>query len=425
MEESNIKSFDSSNQTLFHGNERHDSSNNTDDNDADLANENITSPRTAHVTDTKIGLFTVWSIGTGAAVGGDFFGWQLILSGGFGYACIALLIAGVFYWIYANAITELAARYKTSGGAFDFVYRALGPEYGAWMAILGMFKLILANSANALAIGSYLHSSGMIAVLESPVWISFYIFFTALDCIGVKQSASVQNAATFFCVAIVVFFVCCSMAIFKKDNLNEISNDGGSFFEGLAFALPCFDGFEDVPLLISYTENPNKTIPRAMSLCYFTVLFLAIGLVLFGTAANGREVLLDSSAPLMPTFESLFTQGSTFCDIIGNLIVIGLVVNFFAFIIFGSQQLQAVADAGQLPSYLKYRHPVHGSPIYASLTLCAIGITITLIFFLIFGEEVAQNVLITASLVPAVLGYILVLQAVIEVIKYENSKHIQ
>ena len=31
---------------------------------------------------TKIGIWTIWAIGVGSALGGDFFGWQFVLWGG-------------------------------------------------------------------------------------------------------------------------------------------------------------------------------------------------------------------------------------------------------------------------------------------------------------------------------------------------------
>ena len=52
---------------------------------------------------------------------------------GFGSAFFAVLYSGVFYWLYASAITELAARYRTSGGSFDFVKAAMGKKYAALM----------------------------------------------------------------------------------------------------------------------------------------------------------------------------------------------------------------------------------------------------------------------------------------------------
>lgn len=289
------------------------------------------------------------------------------------------------------------------------------------MAILGMLKLILANAANALAICSYLSSSGVPTATLPLIWIAFYIFFTGLDCIGVRQSAGVQIGATIFCLGLIVFYIFSSTTKFNIQNL-LVQREGASlFFQGLAFALPTFDGFEDIPLLITYVENPDKTIPRALFLSYCTVFVLAFSLVTFGTAVTGIDELLESEAPLMPAFGEIYGSGTVFYQIIANCIVVGLIVNFFAFILFGSQQLQAVAEAGQLPPFLKYRHPKHGSPIKSSVILCFVGIIITSVFYLIFGLAEAQNVILTASLLPAVLGYALVLEAVVECIKYESG----
>jgi amino acid transporter len=111
--------------------------------------------------DTKITLPTLWAIGVGAAIGGDFFGWQFIMYGGFYSSLIAVTIAAIFFWIYGNAIMELAARYKSSGGAFDFACNAYVSSYGSIVASFVLLKLILANCATCLAISSYLVVRGM------------------------------------------------------------------------------------------------------------------------------------------------------------------------------------------------------------------------------------------------------------------------
>ena len=68
---------------------------------------------------SKIGLATIWAIGVGSALGGDFFGWQVIillslcrskeviiiqfvLYGGFGSATAATIFSALLYWLYAG-----------------------------------------------------------------------------------------------------------------------------------------------------------------------------------------------------------------------------------------------------------------------------------------------------------------------------------
>lgn len=82
----------------------------------------------------------------------------------------------------------------------------------------------------------------------------------------------------------------------------------------------------------------------------------------------------------------------------------GLLVNFFSFVIFTSQQVQAIALAGQLPAVLAYRHPVHDTPIAASVFSSLVGCTVTVSFAAVFDISYAQDILVTACLMPAALG---------------------
>jgi ethanolamine permease len=378
-----------------------------------------------HDSEVKIGLITIWAIGVGSALGGDFFGWQFVLYGGFGSAFLAVLFSGLFYWLYAGAITELAARYKTSGGTFDFVKNALGKRSACAMAILGLLKLILANSALALAISSYLVQGGMSRHVEFLCWISTYGLFTYLDCVGVRQSANAQIMATVLCCLILVFYAASSLSIFKPSSIRDggLFNDGAlGFFKGLPFALQFFDGFEEVPLLMGYAVNPEHTIPRAIIMCYVTVFFIALMVLIAGTGSVPASELVISEAPLMDGIDAVYGPGNFFSDFIAYVIVIGLAVNFFAFVLFASQQIQAIAAGGMLPSYLSYRHPIHEAPIYASISSSTAGLILTSGFAYVFGVDAAQDILVTAALMPAVLGYAMVLESIVKIRRIEHVK---
>lgn len=378
--------------------------------------------------DVKIGLTTIWAIGVGSALGGDYFGWQFCLYGGFGSAFISVLYCGIFYWLYAGAITELAARYRSSGGSFDFVERALGKRYAALMGVLGLLKLVLANCAVALAVSSYMVSGGMPTFLQAFCWIGMYSVFTFLDCSGIHQSANVQIGGTILCVSILILYSVSCFTKFSVSNIlsTNLYEDGMmGFLKGLPFALQFYDGFEEVPLLIGYTKNPERTIPRAIFLCYVTVAIIAFMILISGSGASPISTILNSEAPLMVGIDAVYGDGTIISDTIAYVIVIGLIVNFFSFTVFTSQQVCAIAEAGQLPSFLKYRHPKHNAPIAASITSACVGIFITACFALLFGEDGAQNTLVTATLMPAVLGYMLLLECIVEVRKSIDSNKIK
>eukprot|EP01038_Epipyxis_sp_PR26KG_P004182 gene4182-5950_t len=367
--------------------------------------------------ENKIGLFTIWAIGVGSALGGVFFGWQFVLIGGFFSGLLALAFSGLFYWIYASAITELSARYKSTGGAYDFVKISLGHRAATFMAMLNLLKLILANAATALTISSYMTQGGLSSSFSILCIFATYFTFTLLDCIGIRQSSSLQIIATILCVSIVLFYCTSNFTIFSIKNLKSegyITSGLTGFLTGLPYSLQFFDGFEEIPLLMSYAVNPTKTIPDGILLCYFTVLSIAILVLVSGTGSSDNATLLLSEAPLMDGIEAIYGLGSFISNAVAYLIVLGLFVNFFAFVIYLSQQVQVIAEAGQLPKFLSYRHPITGAPIMASICSGITGIFITIIFWSLFGEANAQNTLLSASLMPTIIGYILVLQCIIK-----------
>lgn len=381
----------------------------------------------SHDSDVKIGLPTIWAIGVGSVLGGDFFGWQFVTYGGMLSAIISVLIAALFYWLYAGAITELAARYRTTGGAFDFVRRALGEKPATIMAILELLKLILANAALALAISSYLVQAGMPKFLQILCWLTTYGSFTFLDSIGVRHSATAQIIATSLCLLILFFYCISALTKFDINNITspkDLSRDGlFGFFKGFPFALQFFDGFEETPLLMEYAENPGVVIPKSVRYSYISVTVVAFAILFCGCGITPLDELLQSEAPLMDGIDLVFGRGPL-SDVIAICIVLGLLVNFFAFVLFCSQQVQAIAQAGHLPASLAYRHPEHGAPILASIASSCVGVLLCMGFSALFDESQAQNTLVTAALMPAVLGYFLLLECIVAIRNIEAKQQV-
>lgn len=293
------------------------------------------------------------------------------------------------------------------------------------MAILQLLKLIIANAALALAISSYMIQGGMSRTMQLLCWVMTYGVFTALDSVGVRQSATMQFLATALCIAILATYIIASFTQFDIGNLTrpgDISRDGvQGFFKGLPFALQFFDGFEETPLLMEYAMDPAVTIPKGIAASYFSITVIAVLMIFAGCGITPISTLLHSEAPLMPGIDQVFGKGQ-FSDAVALLVVVGLLVNFFAFVLFSSQQIQAIAEAGFLPSMLAYRHPAHGAPILASVAASVVGLALCASFSALFAEAQAQNTLVTAALMPAVLGYIVVLESVARIRSIERKQ---
>jgi amino acid transporter len=166
--------------------------------------------------------------------------------------------------------------------------------------------------------------------------------------------------------------------------------------------------------------NPEDTIPKAISLCYVTVTVISMFVLVSGVGAVSIIDLLHSEAPLMDGIELVYGEGSSVSDAVAYVIVLGLIVNFFSFILFASQQIQSIADAGFLPAFLAYRHPVYSSPIYASIVSSSTGLLFCVCFSFILSEDMAQNVLLMAALMAAILSYMLVLECIVRIRNVEH-----
>ena len=79
------------------------------------------------------GVWSLWALGVGAVISGDFFGWNFGLAeGGFGGLLIATLIITVLYTCLCFSIAEMSAALPHTGGAYSFARSSMGP-WGAYV----------------------------------------------------------------------------------------------------------------------------------------------------------------------------------------------------------------------------------------------------------------------------------------------------
>ena len=74
------------------------------------------------------GVWSLWALGVGAVISGDFFGWNFGLrAGGFGGLFLATVIITAMYAGLCFSIAEMAAALPHTGGAYSFARSAMGP----------------------------------------------------------------------------------------------------------------------------------------------------------------------------------------------------------------------------------------------------------------------------------------------------------
>lgn len=374
-----------------------------------------------------VGTVQLWAIGVGAFIGGDFVGWPSVLSGGFGSGIVSVMFMGFYFWMIGKVAGDLSARFREPGGTYMFCRRIFGRRLSPFIAIMQSLKLMLSNCCMALAISSYIQQITFKSnILQIILWFSCYMFCTVLDVVGIKVSAHGQIVVVFICLSIIFIFFVSSTMLFDFE-VNAIGDRGwfhdglNGFLVSLPFGMWFLDGFEELPLAISYTNDHSRTVPLAMSFSWLTAVTLAMGLMLCGSAAIPYETLLSAPAPLMPILKLVWGDNGAVTALLDGGIILGLIVSFSSFVFFSGQTVQAIAIDKVLPEFLSLTHKKFDTAANASIFASSIGFLATLSFGLIFGEDRAQRVLIVCSLLAGIICYFFVFSCLATVLKTEAS----
>jgi len=136
------------------------------------------------------GAWSLWALGVGAVISGDFFGWNFgLLSGGFGGLLVATVIVAVMYIAMCFSIAELSPALPHTGGAYSFGRTAFGPWGGFITGLAESIEYVLTPAVIVVGIGGYVGTIAQTTfglVLPAPVWWAiFYAIFVGLNIAGV------------------------------------------------------------------------------------------------------------------------------------------------------------------------------------------------------------------------------------------------
>src|SRR5262245_467463 len=135
------------------------------------------------------GVFSLWALGVGAVISGQFSGWNFGLAFGWGSMFVATIIITLMYLGITYSLAEMSAALPHAGGAYSFARSSMGPWGGFVTGVAENIEYVLTPAVVVFFIGSYL---GAIletdAVLQPIYWILGYAVFVGLNLFGVELS---------------------------------------------------------------------------------------------------------------------------------------------------------------------------------------------------------------------------------------------
>ena len=387
------------------------------------------------------GVWSLWALGVGAVISGDFFGWNYgLASGGFGGLLAATAIISVMYVCLCYSIAEMSPALPHAGGAYSFGRTAMGPWGGFITGLAENMEYVLTPAVIVVGIGGYAGSIFNellgVAVPDPVWWLAAYAIFVTLNILGVEVTFKFTVGVTFLALGILAVFWVGALPHFSLSHALDIApTEGngkwlpfglGGITAALPFAVWFYLGIEQLPLAAEEAHDPKRDMPRGLMYGIATLIIAAF-LTLFLNAgiAPGADAVSKSADPLFLAFRTIFGDG-TGTVLLAAVAVAGLVASFHAIIYAYGRNIYSLSRAGYFPKWMSVTHPRFKSPHVALLVGAVLGFVMAVLIKYskdLFGDVPVGAVLLNMAVFGAVIAYIMQMLAFI--ILRKNFAHIE
>jgi ethanolamine permease len=361
---------------------------------------------------------SLWALGVGAVISGDFFGWNFgIAAGGFGGLLVATVVITVLYACLCASIAEMATALPHTGGAYSFARSAMGPWGGYVTGLAENMEYILTPAVIVVGIGGYLGAIFGTPSEQAPLWwLAAYVVFVGLNISGVALTFRFTVLVTLLALVILLVFWMGALPHFdlERHALNVAASPGhgrwlpfgfAGVLAALPFAIWFYLAIEQLPLAAEESHAPERDMPRGLLyglatlvVCAFLTLFLSAGI------APGAEALGRSDEPLLLGFRTIFGDGIG-ASALALLAVAGLVASFHSIIFAYGRQIYSLSRAGYFPRWLSLTHARLRTPHVALVAGAMLGYAVAFAIHRLGPEHPVGAVLLNMAVFGAVLSY--------------------
>ncbi|HEY9782746.1 MAG TPA: ethanolamine permease [Leptolyngbyaceae cyanobacterium] len=362
------------------------------------------------------------SLGVGAVISGDFYGWNFGLTvGGFWGLFIATCLMAGMYICMVYSIAELSAAFPYAGGFYSFTRSAFGPLLGFICGVAVTIEYVLTPAVILVGITSYLHPL-IPAVPVYLFWLLAYTIFVAINIRGAELSLQVSLFLTLLALAMLGVFYMNILVThnFRPEllfNVPAISGQSETWlpkgwygiFAAIPYAIWFYLAIEQVPLAAEETRDVAKNIPRALIIGIFILItFSLLTLVINSGTGGGAAAIGKSSVPIQTALESYLGKGSGISTVLTAIALMsGLLASFHAVIYAYGRILFSLSRAGYIPRWISVTSKTH-TPDRALILgaifgfICAVSIDVS-------GGSTVGAALLNMAVFAAVISYVLVM----------------
>ncbi|WP_236620341.1 amino acid permease [Sporolactobacillus laevolacticus] len=351
-------------------------------------------------------------IALGGAIGTGLFlaSGNAIYTAGPGGALLAYGLTGVMVYFLMTSLGELATYMPTSGSFSIYATRFVDPSFGFALGWNYWYNW-------AITIASELSAATLIMKFWFPnspstLWSGlFLLIIFLLNALTVKGYGESEYWFAFIKVATVIIFIILGLLMifrvlgggvpgFSNFTVGDAPFHGG-FLAAFGVFLAAGYSFQGTELLgvgAGESENPEKTVPKAMNTIFWRILLfyiLAIFIIAMIIPYTSHNLSATDTVMVSP-FTLVFQKaGLAIAASVMNAVILTAVLSAGNSGLYAStRMLYALAKKGKAPRFLGYVTG-HGIPIWSLIVTAAFG----LLAFLAsgFGDGVVYNWLLSAS----------------------------
>jgi APA family basic amino acid/polyamine antiporter len=322
----------------------------------------------------SLNVFDATAMSVGAIIGAGIFVVIGIAAGQAGSALIvSMVLAALMSLLSALSMAELIRWLPTEGSSYELARRLLSPATG----FLSGWMYIVKNTFTGAAVAIGFARSLRVIVPAVPVtWTAalLCVIFTALNSIGIRQSAQLNNILVTGKLAILALFCALGLRYVNTAHFAPFEPIQWGVIAGASSMFFAFGGAARVAVMAEEVIDARRNVPRAimLSLLVSTVVYLLVGIVAVGLIGGPR--LAAAGAPLSAAIAATGHPFAIYAVSAGGLVAMANVL--LTSILGISRMAYAMTRRGDLPTHLTLVSVRRATPVFA---IWATGFTMALL----------------------------------------------
>jgi APA family basic amino acid/polyamine antiporter len=272
--------------------------------------------------------------------------------------------AGALTWFGASICAELSSAFPRTGGVYVFLREMFSPAAGflwGWAMFWSMHSGIIA----AIAVVCARYAAALAPLDEQGVRLVAALsiaLLSAVNYVGVRQGSALQTALTVVKVAAIGALLALLVAGARWDAVtaSTAGTTAGGFLRAVGAGLFAFGGWHMVTYAAEETQQPARTIPRALMIG--TAVVVAIYLALNGAYLLVLPLDRVLASTRVAADAAAAAAGPGAARAIALLVVVSSFGALSGIVLAGPRVYFAMAEDGLLFRWMARVHPRFRTP---------------------------------------------------------------